>query len=51
MNFSVTISTSDPHVGSLVQVYPSAQEAAAGITEFLQSATAASEPEVEPDDS
>jgi hypothetical protein len=43
MNVSVSISTSDPHVGSLVQVYPSVEEAAAGIEEFLRSSKAAEE--------
>jgi len=51
MNISVSISTSDPHVGSLVQVYPLIDEAAAGLTEFLRSAKRAEEaaPEEEPD--
>jgi hypothetical protein len=54
MNVSVSISTSNPHVGSLVQVYESIDEAAAGLTEFLRSAKRADEaeaaaPEEEPD--
>jgi len=56
MNISVSVSTSDPHVGTLVQLYPSIDEAAAGLTEFLRSAkraeeAEASETEEEPDDS
>lgn len=38
MNIAVSIATSQPAVGSLVQLYPDAEAAASGIEEFLRKA-------------